>query len=115
MFPNFPLSIECRCRRNCVIQSSRSNPQRGEMRTGNRSYRLALRSLAFLLLCASALLAADAYHVIKKIPIPGDGGWDYVAADSEGRRLYVSHNTEIVVLDLDSGAIVGKISGGPDM
>jgi len=59
--------------------------------------------------------AADSYHVIKKIPIPGDCGWDYVAADSEARRLYVSHDTEIVVLDLDSGAIVGKITGGPDM
>ena len=82
------------------------------MRTGNRSFRLALRSLAFLLLCASTLLAAGAYHVIKKIPIPGDGGWDYVAADSEGRRLYVSHNTEIVVLDLDSGEAIGKITSG---
>ncbi|HET6145770.1 MAG TPA: hypothetical protein VFE02_19860 [Candidatus Acidoferrales bacterium] len=59
--------------------------------------------------------AASSYHVIKKILIPGNGGWDYVAADSDARRLYVSHDTEIVVLDLDSGAIVGKISGGPDM
>ena len=62
-----------------------------------------------------AIAAAGAYHLIKKIPIPGDGGWDYVAADSEARRLYVSHDTEIVALNLDSGAIVGKITGGPDM
>ena len=82
------------------------------MRTGNGSFRSALRSLAFILLCASTLLAEGAYHVIKKIPIAGDGGWDYVAADSEGRRLYVSHNTEIVVLDLDSGETVGKITAG---
>ena len=59
--------------------------------------------------------AEGPHHLIKKIPIPGDGGWDYVAADSDARRLYVSHDTEIVVLDLDSGAIVGKIAGGPDM
>ena len=82
------------------------------MRTGNGSFRSALRSLIFILLCASTLLAEGAYHVIKKIPIAGDGGWDYVAADSEGRRLYVSHNTEIVVLDLDSGETVGKITAG---
>ena len=81
-------------------------------RIGMRSFRLALRLLTFFLLAASTLLAAGAYHVIKKIPIPGDGGWDYVAADSEGRRLYVSHDTEIVVLDLDSGAIIGKIAAG---
>ena len=64
---------------------------------------------------ATALAAAGAYHLIRKIPIPGDGGWDYVAADSEARRLYVSHDTEIVALNLDSGAIIGKITGGPDM
>src|SRR6266853_2949169 len=51
------------------------------------------------------------YHVITRIPIPGDTGWDYIAADSEGRRLYVPHGTEVVVLDLDSGDIVGKIAG----
>src|SRR5579864_5704080 len=59
-------------------------------------------------LCA---LAAGAYHVIKTIPIPGDYGWDYLTADTDGRRLYVSHDREVVVLDLDSGAIVGKIPG----
>lgn len=71
-----------------------------------------------VVLFSSLAIASGAvgdYRLIKKIPIPGDGGWDYVAADSDARRLYVSHNTEIVVLDLDSGAIVGKIAGGPDM
>jgi len=77
--------------------------------------RLAALSLAFSTIIAIVAAAAGAYHLIKKIPIPGDGGWDYVAADSDGRRLYVSHDKEIVVLDLDSGSIVGKIVGGPDM
>ncbi len=72
-------------------------------------------SLLILAGFAIAMRADGAYHLTKKIPIPGDGGWDYVAADSDARRLYVSHDTEIVVLDLDSGTIVGKISGGPDM
>jgi DNA-binding beta-propeller fold protein YncE len=77
--------------------------------------RLAVGSLVLSATFAVAMAAEGTYHLIKKIPIPGDGGWDYVAADSEARRLYVSHDTEIVVLDLDSGAIVGKIAGGPDM
>src|ERR1700681_2938432 len=55
--------------------------------------------------------AGDTYRVIKRIPIPGDTGWDYITADSEGRRLYVPHGTEVVVMDLDSGAMVGKIAG----
>lgn len=68
------------------------------------------RVFAMMLLGTSAF-AADGYHLIKKISIPGDYGWDYLTADSEGRRLYVSHDKEVVVLDLDSGAIVGKVPG----
>jgi DNA-binding beta-propeller fold protein YncE len=49
------------------------------------------------------------YHVVKKIPIPGQGGFDYLTIDEGARRLYVSHGTQVEVLDVDSGAIVGKI------
>jgi YVTN family beta-propeller protein len=48
-------------------------------------------------------------RIIKKIPIPGQGGWDYLIVDEGARRLYVSHGTQVEVLDADSGAIVGKI------
>ncbi|HEX4642466.1 MAG TPA: hypothetical protein VH161_03330, partial [Candidatus Acidoferrales bacterium] len=78
---------------------------------------LVLAAVSFVLpsAVATGIAAEGAYHVIKRIPVPGNGGWDYVAADSDARRLYVSHDTEIVVLDLDSGEIVGRITGGPDM
>ena len=55
--------------------------------------------------------AEGGYHLVKKITITGDYGWDYLTADSEGRRLYVSHDREVVVLDLDSGSVIGKIPG----
>src|SRR5476649_1577143 len=55
--------------------------------------------------------AADGYHVTKRISIPGGTGWDYITADTDGRRLYVPHGVEVVVLDLDTGATVGKITG----
>jgi len=65
---------------------------------------------ALLLAPAMILAAAAEYHVIKRIPIPGDTGWDYITADTAGRRLYVPHGTEVVVLDLDSGKLVGRIA-----
>jgi DNA-binding beta-propeller fold protein YncE len=58
--------------------------------------------------------AAGANHVVKRIPISGDTGWDYITADTEGRRLYVPHGIEVVILDLDSGKHVGKITGLDD-
>jgi DNA-binding beta-propeller fold protein YncE len=57
--------------------------------------------------------ASPAYHLIQKFTIPGDGGWDYISVDSGARRLYVSHGTQVEVLDADSGKIVGQISDTP--
>jgi YVTN family beta-propeller protein len=65
-------------------------------------------ALSICLLAAPA--ASDAgYSVTKKLPIPGQGSWDYVTVDEGARRLYVSHGTQVEVLDVDSGAIVGNI------
>jgi YVTN family beta-propeller protein len=68
--------------------------------------------LLTMIVGATTMLAAtDGQHVIKKILVPGDYGWDYLTADTEGRRLYVSHDKEVVVIDLDSETIVGNIPG----
>ena len=67
-----------------------------------------------VLLGASALNAADPnYHIIKEIPIGGEGGWDYLIVDSSAHRLYVSHATKIVVADTETGQIVGEIADTP--
>ena len=49
----------------------------------------------------------------KKIPIPGQGSWDYLAVDEAARRLYVSHGTQVEVLDIDALSIVGTIPKTP--
>ena len=69
------------------------------------------RWLILFAVLAVAVAAEGRYHIIKKIPVPGDYGWDYLTADSEARRLYVSHDREVVVLDLDTNAVIGKIPG----
>jgi YVTN family beta-propeller protein len=55
------------------------------------------------------------YHLLKKIPLgaaPGGGEYfDYITVDAAARRLYLSHGTEVKVLDADSGAVVGNITG----
>jgi len=58
---------------------------------------------------ASAALGPSGYRVVKTIPIGGEGRWDYCVVDTEARRVYVSHGTRVVVVDADSGAIVGEI------
>src|SRR6266403_2024647 len=52
---------------------------------------------------------ASGYHVIKTVPVGGEGGWDYVYVDSDARRVYVSRGTHTMVLDADTYAVVGDI------
>jgi DNA-binding beta-propeller fold protein YncE len=73
---------------------------------------LALAVLALAPSLIGAPSAADSpYHVVARYVIGGEGGWDYMTADAEARRLYVTHNTRVEVLDLDSGKSVGAIEG----
>jgi len=51
------------------------------------------------------------YQVAKKISLPGAGGWDYLTVDETARRLYVSHATQVVVVDTDHLEVVGTIPG----
>jgi DNA-binding beta-propeller fold protein YncE len=60
-------------------------------------------------LLAAPVPPAGGYSVTKKIPIPGEGGWDYLSVDEAARRLYVSHGTQVEVIDVDAGTVVGSI------
>ncbi len=57
--------------------------------------------------------AAAGYHIVKTIPIGDDGGWDYVSIDAAARRLYVSHATKMVVIDIDRDTVVGELTDTP--
>ncbi len=54
---------------------------------------------------------AQHYKVSGRIPIGGEGGWDYLFADSANGQLYVSHGTQVEVVDLASEKPVAKITG----
>jgi hypothetical protein len=70
--------------------------------------------LPVLLTLAVAVCRADGpYHFIKEIPVSGEGGWDYLSADSAAQRLYVSHGNEVVVIDLAKDQICGEITNTP--
>ena len=65
------------------------------------------------LFALGAFAAPTGWKIIKEIKIGGDGGWDYLTMDSAARRLYVSHNTHVVVVDPDAGKVVGDIPDTP--
>ena len=61
----------------------------------------------------SVLSAGVNYHLLQTIPVGGDGGWDYLSVDSAAQRLYVSHGSKVVVIDLAKDAVVGEITNTP--
>lgn len=69
----------------------------------------ALFVLTFVSRAAAPAPASSGYHVIKTVPVPGDEGWDYVAVDSDARRVYISHSSHVVVMNADTYAIEGEI------
>jgi YVTN family beta-propeller protein len=52
---------------------------------------------------------SSGYHLLKKITLGGEGGWDYITFDSPTRRLFISRQTKVIVLDVDSEKVVGEI------
>ena len=76
-------------------------------------------SLALALLISTLAIAhppQSTYHLHKKYTFgPAEGSnreyFDYITVDSSARRVYLSHGTEVKVIDADTGSIIGNISG----
>lgn len=72
--------------------------------------RLLLGLIAF---CETTLVAQEPYKFLNEVPIGGEGGWDILTIDSEAGRLYLSHATKVVVVDLDHNTLVDEIGETP--
>ena len=83
----------------------------------NRLARLPSISLLAMLCATASLVAAPAgYHLLKKYSFGAAEGstreyFDYISVDSAARRVYLSHGTEIKVIDADTGSLIKNISG----
>ena len=72
--------------------------------------RLLLGLIAF---CEATIVAQEPYKFLNEIPIGGEGGWDILTIDPAASRLYLSHATKVVVVDLNKNAVVGEIADTP--
>lgn len=63
-------------------------------------------------LAAPAVLAAQQpYKILDHWKLGGEGGWDYLLADSSAHRLYITHGARVEVVDTQTGKPVGAITG----
>ena len=70
---------------------------------------VSLLAVCFALSSTLRAQADDAFKVVQKVVVGGDGGWDYLLVDPAARRLYVTRATRVMVFDADSLKPVGEI------
>ena len=84
-----------------------------------RTWRLPISAMwAFILVASVQLFSASgvpaapdvsSYHVIRRIPVGGEGTWDYLRVDPDAHRIYISRQTHVMVVDEISGKVIGDI------
>jgi DNA-binding beta-propeller fold protein YncE len=74
-----------------------------------------LAGLLFTALSASAADTSAPYHLIKSVRVGGAGGFDYVYADADQRRLYIPRGDRVTVYDLDTLESKGAIAPAPSV
>src|SRR6202171_952391 len=75
--------------------------------------RFALGVCILVLAAYTLTVSAAGYHLLKKVPLaaaPGGGQYfDYVLVDADARRVYVTHGTEVVILNADDFSLIATI------
>src|SRR6202521_3101559 len=71
------------------------------------------RALILTLATLTTLLAqpSSPYHVTHTYTLGGDGSWDYVVPDPPTHRLYIARQNRVMVVDEDSGMLLGEVTG----
>jgi len=62
---------------------------------------------------AAEIQPVPSMTIAERWKLGGAGGWDYLALDSSGQRLFISRGTRVDVVSTDSGAVIGSIADTP--
>jgi YVTN family beta-propeller protein len=72
-----------------------------------------ISAFAALLMALPLVAAESGYHQVAKYDVGGEGGWDYLTVDDSANRLFISRGTHVMVLDMNTGKVVGDIPDTP--
>lgn len=70
-------------------------------------------ALVFLVASCTTLLAQSSgpYRITHEYLLGGSGSWDYVVPDPPSHRLYIARQNRLMVVDEDSGKLLGEVQG----
>src|SRR5580658_5319721 len=70
-----------------------------------------MRNIVILLALAALTLQAQTYRVTHTYTLGGAGSWDYIVPDPPNHRLFIARQTRVMVVDEDSGKLLGEVTG----
>src|SRR5262249_4202765 len=70
-------------------------------------------ALVMTLAAVSPLLAQSpsSYRITHTYTIGGDGSWDYIVPDPPSHRLFIARQNRVMVVDQDTGTLLGEVTG----
>ena len=69
--------------------------------------------ISLALISTSAAAQTRQYQLTRSLKVGGEGGWDYLTADADARRLYVSRGTHVMVFDMDRDSLIADLPNTP--
>jgi DNA-binding beta-propeller fold protein YncE len=77
--------------------------------------RPSMGNIALVLTLATAISgiaqSSSSYRVTHTYTLGGDGSWDYIVPDPSNHRLFIGRQNRVMVVDENSGALVGEVTG----
>jgi len=67
--------------------------------------------LALACMLTAALPQTAPYKIVQTYQIGGDGTWDYIVPDPPNHRVFIARQTRVMVVDENSGRLLGEVSG----
>jgi YVTN family beta-propeller protein len=65
--------------------------------------------LFVLIITGFSVYAQSNYKIVRRISLPGEGFWDYIAVDDMNGKIFTSHSTMVQVADIKTGKLAGVI------
>jgi DNA-binding beta-propeller fold protein YncE len=71
------------------------------------------RLICLLVVCAATAVWAQtsAYKITQTYALGGDGSWDYLVTDPPTHRVFIGRSNRVMVVDTNTGVLVGEVSG----
>jgi hypothetical protein len=68
-------------------------------------------AIVFALVSVAAAQSAGPYSITHTFTVGGDGSWDYVVPDPPNHRLFVGRQDRVMVIDEETGKLLGEVTG----